>query len=231
MARSVIVVSKGATEELQTRFGASPDNSSKSTAAGVGVGTGAVAGAGAALACGPFAILCATFTVPIGALVGGVGGNIAGSAVDAQKKPPEEQLLVLDELFVEISKQRTIHVEIEDTLKQEIPASRQVSIEDAYMLLETSLSDVKFTQTSPGNYALTLEAILEAEWNRDMRHIRNGRRAYRYISRSRPLEDWIEDEGVTLNLAFDACVGGLVEDMVKDIRFTQSPATDTGFRR
>ena len=226
-AESVAIVSKGPTDDLKARFGVSPAYSSKGKGAGVGAGAGAVAGAGASLACGPFALLCATLTVPAGALVGAVGGTLAGTAVDAQKKPPEEQLLVLDQLFVDIASQRTIHEEIEASLKGLIPASRQQSFDDADMVLQINLYDVQFTQTSEGHYALTLKSLLQAQWNRDMRHIRNGKRVYRYSSRSLPLEDWISDDGVTLNLAFDACVAALAEEMARDVQFTPVKKTGT----
>jgi hypothetical protein len=228
-AESVVIVSKGPTDELKARFGVSPEHSSKGKSAGVGAGAGAVAGAGASLACGPFALLCATLTVPTGALVGAVGGTLAGTAVDAQKKPPEEQLLILDQLFMDIASRRTIHEEIEASLKGLIPAARQQPFDDADMVLQINLYDVQFTQTSENNYALTLKSLLQAQWNRDMRHIRNGKRVYRYSSRSLPLEEWISDDGVTLNLAFDACVAALAEEMARDIQLKPLKKSATSY--
>lgn len=228
-AESVVIVSKGPTDELKARFGVSPGNSSKGKSAGVGAGAGAVAGAGASLACGPFALLCATLTVPAGALVGAVGGTLAGTAVDAQKKPPEEQLLILDQLFVDIASRRTIHEEIETSLKGHIPAARQQPFDDADMVLQINLYDVQFTQTSENYYALTLKSLLQAQWNRDMRNIRNGKRVYRYSSRSLPLEEWTGDDGVTLNRAFDACVKALAEEMAQDVQLTPVKNSNTSY--
>lgn len=222
---SVVIVSDGPTGELKARFGVTSDNSSTGTGAGVGAGAGAVAGAGAAFACGPFVILCATLTVPTGALVGVIGGSLAGAAVDSQKKPSEDDLLTLDTMFVELAQQRTIHEEIRESLLKMLPANRQVSVKQADAVLKLNLSDVRFVQNADGEYALTLKSILNAEWNRDMRHIRNGKRMYEYASRPLPLEDWIADQGRTLNLAFDACVNGLAEQMADDISFTKIPGS------
>ena len=61
---SVAIVSEGPSQELKTRFGVAPDQSSRPVGTGVGMGAGTVAGIGAALTCGPFALLCATLTVP-----------------------------------------------------------------------------------------------------------------------------------------------------------------------
>jgi hypothetical protein len=33
------------------------------------------------------------------------------------------------------------------------------------------------------------------------------------------MTDWVQDDGETLNLAFDSCIEGLTEKMVADIQF------------
>lgn len=223
---SVHIVSKGATDELKARFGVTPDNSSAGVGAGVGAGAGMAAAAGASLACGPFVLLCALATMPTGALLGAAGGSLAGAAVDTQKRPPEDQLLILDKLFVEISQQRTIHREILEALEQQIPPGRLVDASEAGALLQLNLYDVRFMQDSLDEYSLTLQALLEAQWNRQTRHMRNGKRVYRVSSRSMPLDGWLQDGGKALNLAFDTGIERLVEQMVEDIRFTDLTAAD-----
>jgi hypothetical protein len=222
MFESVAIVSKGATSDLKARFGVAPEDSSTGDGINAGAGAGALAGAGTALACGPFVFLCATATVPIGALVGAVGGGLAGSASDSQKMPPKEQLLVLDELFVEISRQRTIHMEIRDTLEKQIPPDRlaDTSVTDA--LIQLNLSDVRFTRTFSGKYAWTLKSVMVVTWNRNTHRPRHSYKIYEYTSRSLPLDDWVQNDGEILNRALDACVEGMVEQMVGDIRFKDS---------
>lgn len=216
---SVAIVSEGATEELKARFGVTPDNSSVGKGVGAGAGAGALAAVGLSAACGPFFLVCALGALPAGMMVGGAGGALVGASVDAQQKPPEEQLLVLDKLFLDIAQQRTIHLEIRDALEQKIPSEWLEDASSADALLQLSLSDARFTQNASGEYALTLQAIMSAQWNRNMRRLRNGKRVYHAASRSLPLEDWLQDNGNILNLAFDACVEDLVEQMVEDIRF------------
>lgn len=218
---SVAIESLGVTDELKARFAVAPGHSSEGSLvpAGTGAGAGMLAGAGTALACGPFVLLCATLTVPIGGMVGAAGGSVAGITTQTQKSPPKEQLLVLDRLFVEISQQRTIHMEIRDTLEQEIPPDRLVDKPEADALLQLNLSDARFTRTFSGKYALTLKSILVAHWNRKSRQTRYSHKIYQYTSQSLSLDDWVQNDGKLLKQAFDDSVEGLVEQMVEDIRF------------
>jgi hypothetical protein len=216
---SVTIVSRGPTDELKARFGVTSDNSSVGKGAGAGMGAGALAGIGLSAACGPFFLVCALGAIPTAMMVGGTGGAAVGATVDLTKKPTEEQLLVLDELFLDIAQQRTIHLEIRDALRRQVSPQRQAIGDDADAIIELSLSDVRFMQNSSGDYALKLTAIMRAQWNRNLRQMRNGKRVYQESSRSLPMDDWLQDDGRTLNLAFDGCVEGLVEQMAQDIRF------------
>lgn len=216
---SIAIKSEGPSDELKTRFGVSQDMSSTGTGAGVGFGAGTAAGIGAALTCGPFALLCATLTVPAGALIGTAGGGLAGKAADANKRPPEEQLLELDKLFVEIAQQRTIHLEIQEALERQVTPARLEDATEADALVELKLTDVRFTLTAGDAYSLTIESKAKYQWNRDMRHIPYPTRKYEYSSRSLPIEDWIKNGGKTLNMAFDACVEGVAEQIAAEIRF------------
>jgi hypothetical protein len=74
--------------------------------------------------------------------------------------PPQEQLMVLDNLFVDIYEQRSIHMEMRNTLEQQIPPDRlaDTSVTDA--LIQLNLSDVRFTRTFSGKYAWTLKPIM-----------------------------------------------------------------------
>ena len=74
---SVVIVNKGATEELKARFGTLPEDSR----IGAGAATGAMlAGTGTAMFCGPFFLLCAIGTVGF-ATLGAVGGGLAGATL------------------------------------------------------------------------------------------------------------------------------------------------------
>lgn len=217
--KSVAIESLGVTDELKARFAVAPEKASTGREIAIGYNTGSLVGAGTALACGPFVLLCATFTVPIGSIVGAAGGVVAEVAADTQKNPTTEQLLVLDKLFVEISQQRTIHMEIRDTLEQEIPPDRLVDKPEADALLQLNLSDARFTRTFSGNYALTLKSILVAHWNRKSRQTRYSHKIYQYTSESLSLDDWVQNDGELLKQAFDDSVEGLVDQMVEDIWF------------
>jgi hypothetical protein len=94
--------------------------------------------------------------------------------------------------------------------------------DDAEVLLQLSLSDVRFTQNSAGEYALTLKATMQAQWNRGKRQLRKVKnRSYQAGSRALLIEDWLQDQGETLNLAFDACIEDLTEQMVEQIQFSE----------
>ena len=106
-------------------------------------------------------------------------------------------------------------------LEKQIPPDRLVDKSVADALLQLRLSDVRFTRTPSGKYALTLKSIMVVTWNRNTRQLRHDYRIYEYTSRSLPLDDWVQNEGKILNKTFDDCVEGLVEQMVEDIRFKE----------
>lgn len=216
---SVAIVNKGATNELKARFGVAPEDSGTDAGVLVGASTGAVVGANASLACVGFVFLCALATVPVGAMIGAVSGGLAEHAVDSQKELSKEQLLVLDNLFAQIVKQRTIHQDIESSLKRHIPEERLMDISEADALLQFRLYDVRFSKTSLRKYALTLKTVMLVKWNRNSRQTLSTYEIYEYTSRSRQMEDWVKDDGKTLNLAFDTCIDGLTKKMIADIQF------------
>ena len=215
---SVAVVNKGATDELRARFGVAPEDSSIDTGVRAGAGTGAAIGVHTSLACGPYFYLCA-LAVPVGAIIGAVSGGLADHAVDSQKELSKEQLLVLDDLFAKIVQQRTIHQEIESSLKRHIPMERLMEISEADTLLQYRLYDVRFSKTSLRKYALTLKTVMLIEWSRNNHPTSSTHRIYEYTSRSLKMEEWVQDQGKNLNLAFDACIEGLIEKMIVDIQF------------
>lgn len=218
---SVSIVNKGATDELKARFGAAPKVSDTNADAGVlaGASAGAALGAHTSLVCVGFVYMCALGAVPFGALIGAISGGLADHAVDSQKGLSEEQLLVLDKLFAQVVQQRTIHLEVESSLKRHIPADRLMDTSEADALLQFRLYDVRFAKTSPRKFALTLKTVMLFDWNRDRRRASSTHKIYEHTSPALRMEDWIQDQGVTLNKAFDACIKGLTEKMNADIQF------------
>jgi len=57
------------------------------------------------------------------------------------------------------------------------------------------------------------------DWNRNSPRTVSTHKTYEQTSHSLQMEDWVQDDGKTLNLAFDACIKGLTEKMVEDIQF------------
>jgi len=222
MFESVAIVSKGATSDLKARFGVPPEDKISQESAVAGAGAGAAAGAGWAMVCGPYFFICAMATVPAGALVGATAGGLAGAASDSHKMPPQEQLLVLDKLFADIYEQRSIHMEIRDTLEKQIPPVRLADTSVADALIQLNLSDIRFTRTFSGKYAWTLKSIMVVTWNRNTRRPRHSYKIYDYTSSSLPLDDWVQNDGEMLNQALDDSVEGMVEQMAGDIRFKGS---------
>jgi len=216
---SVAIVNKGITNELKARFGVASEDSGTDSGALAGAGTGAVVGAQTSLVCLGFVYLCALALVPFGAMIGAVGGGLADHAVDSQKKLSNKQLLVLDNLFARIAQQRTIHLEIENSLKRHIPTERILEISEADTLLQFRLYDVRFSKASLRKYALTLKIVMLIRWNRNKGQSASTHKIYEFTSRRLPMEDWVQDEGKNLNLAFDACIEGLAVKMIRDIQF------------
>jgi len=220
---SVAIVSMGPSEELKARFGAVPGNSDSDAGVGIGAGAGALTGAGLSLGCGPFYVMfCAPILSITGALVGAVGGGLADMGVDKLREPSPEQIRALDELFGEIAEQRALDAEIRDALVRQIPPHRLADASLAEALLQISLFDVLFTQTSSGKFTLTLKSLVIAQWNHETRHLNHGRRLYRYTTPELSLKEWLENDGRILNQAFDDCVNGLAEQMAEDIHFDRS---------
>ena len=216
---SVAIVNKGTTDELKIRFGVAPEDSGTDTGVLAGAGTGAVVAAHSSLVCVGFVFICALGAVPVGAMIGAVSGGLAEHAIDSQKELSKEHLLVLDDLFGQIVQQRTIHLDIESSLKLHIPEERLMDISEADTLLEFRLYDVRFSKTSLHKYALTLKTVMLIDWNRNSPRKSSTHRIYEHTSRSLQMEDWVQDHGKTLNLAFDNCIEGLTEKMIEDIQF------------
>lgn len=164
--KSVAIVNKGVSNELKARFGVAPEDSSTDTGVLAGAGTGAMVAAHASLGCVGFVILCALATVPVGAMLGAVGGGLADHAVDSQKRLSREQLLVLDGLFAQVLQQRTINEEIESSLLLQVPVERNRDVSEADTLLQFRLYDVRFSKTSQRKYPLTLKTVMLIDWNR-----------------------------------------------------------------
>jgi hypothetical protein len=212
---SIAVVNKGATSELKARFGMDSADSH----IGAGAATGAVlAGTGAALTCGPFVLLCALAVVNFAA-AGAIGGGLAGAASDTQQTLPNEQLLLLDRQFIEISQQRTINQEIEESLMRKVPPERVKESPDATALLQFRLYDVRFSKNSSRKYALTLKTVMLFRWDRTKRPPSSASRIYEHTSIALPMEEWVNTGGITLNQAFDTCIEGLTDKMIRDIQF------------
>jgi hypothetical protein len=213
--QTVAIVNKGVDGELKTRFGAASEESYVEA----GAATGAVlAGAGAALACGPFVYLCAMAVVSF-AGAGAVGGGLAGAAADSLQDLQYDQLFSLDSQFAGILHQRTINLEVENSLMNRIPPMRIRDIPAATALLQFRLYDVRFAKASSGKYALSLKTVMLFKWDRDQRRPTSTSRIYEHTSSALPMEHWVRDEGKTLNQAFDDCIEGLTRKMAEDIQF------------
>lgn len=221
MVETVAVESLGAARELKTRFGVDPNESNVDVGIGAGAGTGGVIAAGTALSCGPLFFLCAMATVPMGVAVGAVSGGLTAAAVDNSKTPPKEQLLVLNDLFAEIAKRRTIHLEVRDAFRQKIGPDRLADKSVADAVLKLVLADARFARTSSDKYAITLKSIIVGIGPPNDKGHTHGNRFYEHTSPELPLEDWVTDEGKLLNQAFDICVEGLALQMFRDIRFRE----------
>ena len=217
---SVAVESLGASPELKVRFGIRDDESTVDAGVGIGAGAGAAAGAGTALVCGPFVWLCAMGTVPIGALVGYVAGGVVSESVDDSRTPPLEDLLILDALFNQIARERTLHSEIASALEKSLPVERLAEQSDADTLLQLVLSDIQFRRTTSNEYSLTIGVLLLANWNRGGPSRSFGSQVFRASSGSRPLDEWTHDDGVNLNHAFDQAITQLVSTVREDLKFS-----------
>lgn len=216
---SLAIESKGATRELNARFGVAAEDRVSGKTALAGAGAGAAAGAGWAMVCGPYFFLCALAVVPTAALVGGTTGGLAGSASDAHKTPPDEQLLALDQQFSKIHQQRSLHMDIRDSLEKQIPADRLADPALAEAIVELTLSDVRFTRTVSNKYRWTLKSIMVVTWNRHGGRARHSYEIYEDSSAALPLDEWLQNDGEQLSRALDNSVQGLARRMAADIRF------------
>ena len=212
---SMAVISKGPSDDLKARF----SRESTKSGAAVGAGAGATAGAGAAMACGPWYLLCAMGTIPAGAIVGAVGGAGVGAVMDSNRKPTEEELDQLEASFEDISRERTLHKEIETKVVRQIPKKLKAKPADAEALVELVLADVRFAHINDGAFALELEIAVTAQWNRGTKSPRTSKRFYNCRSNAEYIEYWADEDGSRLNTALDDCVQSLADDFGDDLRF------------
>lgn len=193
-----------------------------STKAGAGMGAraGAATGIAAAFYCGPWYVICAMATIPVGAVVGAAGGAATGAVVDSKERPSKKQLKELDTFFIEVSNTRTIHLELRDHVIALTPPERLVDSELADAMLQIRLSDVRFSQLSEGVYKLQLSADVKAQWNRNTNKTRVASRSYSYSSRPKPIADWLQKDGQVINQAFDTSVQGLADEINRDLHYS-----------
>jgi len=188
---SVAIVNLGVDNELKARFGPIDEDSNTDAGAIAGAGAGAMVGAQASLGCMGFAVLCAMAAVPAGALVGAVSGGLASYAADLPYEMSREQLLVLDDLFVQILSQRVINQDIENSLMRRMPTDRLIDKSKADTLLQYRLYDVRFFKTSPGKFALTLKTVMLFKWNRNSAQLVSTHKTYEQTSHSLEMKDWV----------------------------------------
>lgn len=220
---SVALVNKGATDELKKRFSAPLEGSTVDAGivAGTAAGAGAAVAAQASIACTYLVFVCAIVLVPAGALIGAVGGSVADSADEPLKGLSNEQILALERQFAKVSQQRILNEDIEENMVAKIPSERMAHPSMADALLQFRLYDIRFTKTSVRKYALTLKSVILFKWDRKRPQPSSSHRTYQYTSRSMPIEQWIRNDGMTMNQAFDTCIDGLVNEMLKDIHFDE----------
>lgn len=219
---SVAIISKGPTSDLKARFGVAPEDEAGAKAAIAGAGAGAVAGLGWATVCGPYFLACALIVLPTTTMMGGATGALAGTASDLHKTPPDEHLSALDKQFVKIYQQRTLHMDIRDSLENQIPANRLADSDEADALVELNLSDIRFIRTFSNKYQWTLKSVMVVTWNRDRAQPRHSYKIYEFTSRALPLDEWLENDGETLNRGLDESVAGLTDQMLTDLWFKDS---------
>lgn len=222
--KSVILVNKGATDELKKRFSTPLEGSSVDAGmvAGTAAGAGAAVAVQASLVCTYLVFVCAMILVPAGALVGAVGGSMADASDEPMKGLSNEQILALERLFADISQQRTISLEIEESLKRKIPPERMAHPAEADALLQFRLYDIRFTKTSVRKYALTLKSVMLFKWDRNGPQLSSSYKTYEYTSHPMQIKDWTQGDGLMMNQAFDNCISGLAGEMIKDIQFGES---------
>lgn len=220
---SIAVLNKGATEELRKRFSTPVEGSSVDAGivAGTGAGAGAAVAAQASLVCTYLVFVCAIVLVPAGAVAGAIAGSAVDAADDPMKGLSTGQILALESQFARISEQRTISTDIEQALKKRIPSRHMADVAEADSLLQFRLYDIRFTKKSVRKYALTLKSVVLYKWDRNGPQPSSTHRTYAYTSRAMTIGDWVEDDGTTMDRAFDACIDGLVDEMLEDIRFRE----------
>jgi hypothetical protein len=216
---SIAVFSKGPSDDLKARF----SRESTKSGAAIGFQGGAVAGLGASLVCGPWFWLCALGTVPAGAVVGAAGGAAAGSVKDSNRKPTDEELDQLEANFEVISRERTLHSEIENEVVGQIPEQFLATPADAEALVELELTNVRFAHITDGAFALEVGIVVTTQWNRQTKSPRVSKRVYNCRSKAEYIEYWADEDGSRLNTALDDCVKSLADDYGSNLRF---PATN-----
>lgn len=216
---SVAIVSKGPTSDLKARFGVAPEDEVLGKTVLAGAGAGAAAGIGWATVCGPYFFVCALIVLPTTTVVGGTAGALAGSASDLHKTPPDEHLLALDKQFSEIYQQRTLHMDIRDSLEKQIPPDRLADPAVAEALVELNLSDIRFIRTPSNKYQWTLKSVMVVTWNRNKGETRHSYKIYEHASNALRLDNWLQNDGEMLNRALDESVEGMARQMAADIWF------------
>lgn len=194
-----------------------PGTESSDKAYNAGTKGGAVAGAASSLACGPLVLVC----LPAGILAGAMYGGYAGAAVDASREalsgfPPETAQEFAQKLRG-IESRRDFFIELRDSVSRAIPGSRQVSVDDAQAVFHVGPDAVVLVKGRESSLSLRMTASLFAEWDRDKGWPSVAHRWYSYTTSEMPIEEWVNNEGEAIEVAFTECITELAAMIVDDV--------------
>jgi hypothetical protein len=185
---------------------------SKGKSAATGAAVGAVGGLTASLLgsllCGPYFPVCFAATAPatIGAtiLVGGTMGMSGISDEDAAKIKPHLETLQAS---------RNMNQELATMLAEKFPLSSLAPPGVADARISLDVNSLRLMKVFGQKLVFSLTVVIQYEWNLNRPNPQHSSRNFMCETRLQPIDEWVNDEGATIEQELTYCI----EDLARQI--------------
>lgn len=173
-----------------------------------GAGIGGLCGAIIGLACGPGAIVCSPLFAAAGIGIGGVGGGAMGAAYGGRGGISAVKTKAFNEATTRVFDKPSLEIQLSNQFVEQ--ASNYWTIKsDTPNTVAISIKSLRFEQT-PGEL---IKLVIHAEMKVQLAGI-TRKFQYNHSSETKNVDDWLADDGKSLQVELDVAIQKLTHRMV-----------------
>ena len=176
-----------------------------------GAAVGGVAGAIFGLGCGPLAFVCSPLFAAAGVGVGGVGGGIVGAGYGGRGGISGDKAKLFNEATERLFNKSVIETQLGKQFVEQ--ADKYWIVEnDSPNIITIYLKSLRFEQTSGEHVQLIVHAEMKVQLDSG-----TGSFEFDHIGKTRYVDDWLANDGESLQLEVDAAIQMLAHGMVEKL--------------